>query len=134
MWYGRGPEETYADRNHAKMGIFRNKVTDNVAKYLVPQECGNKTDVRYAEITDIRGRGIRFEGDALNVSALPYTPHEIDNATHPNELPPILNTYVRVGLGQMGIAGDDTWGALPHPEYLIDNTKPLELHFSFRGI
>ena len=134
MWYGKGPEETYADRNHAKMGIFRNKVTDNVAKYLVPQECGNKTDVRYAEITDIRGRGIRFEGDALNVSALPYTPHEIDNATHPNELPPILNTYVRVGLGQMGIAGDDTWGALPHPEYLIDNTKPLELHFSFRGI
>jgi beta-galactosidase len=116
------------------MGIFRNKVTDNVAKYLVPQECGNKTDVRYAEITDIRGRGIRFEGDALNVSALPYTPHEIDNATHPNELPPILSTYVRVGLGQMGIAGDDTWGALPHPEYLIDNTKPLELHFSFKGI
>jgi beta-galactosidase len=134
MWYGKGPEETYADRNHAKMGIFRNKVTDNVAKYLVPQECGNKTDVRYAEITDIRGRGIRFEGDALNVSALPYTPHEIDNATHPNELPPILNTYVRIGLGQMGIAGDDTWGALPHPEYLIDNTKPLELHFSFKGI
>ena len=134
MWYGKGPEETYADRNHAKMGIFRNKVTDNVAKYLVPQECGNKTDVRYAEITDIRGRGIRFEGDALNVSALPYTPHEIDNATHPNELPPILNTYVRVGLGQMGIAGDDTWGALPHPEYRIDNSKPLELHFSFKGI
>ncbi len=134
MWYGRGPEETYADRKHAKMGVFRNRVSDNISKYLVPQECGNKTDVRFAEVTDLRGRGIRFEGDSLSMSVLPYTPHEIDNATHPNELPPVINTYVRVGLTQMGIGGDDTWGALTHPEYRIDNSRPLELRFSFRGI
>ncbi len=134
MWYGRGPEETYMDRNHAKMGVYRRSVAENMAKYLVPQECGNKTDVRYAEITDHRGRGYRIEGENLSLSVLPYSPHEMDCATHPNHLPPVQHTYVRVGLAQMGVGGDDTWGAKTHPEYCIDNSKPLEVSFSFRPI
>ncbi|MCR4798182.1 MAG: DUF4981 domain-containing protein [Lachnospiraceae bacterium] len=133
-WYGLGPAETYRDRAHAKMGVYKNRVSDNMAKYLRPQECGNHIEVRYAELTDRRGRGIRFEGDALSFSTLPYTPHEIDCAEHPTELPPVHNTYIRAGLAQMGVGGDDTWGALVHPEFLIDNSKPLELVFSFRGI
>ena len=77
-WYGLGDQETYADRNRgAKLGIYKNKVADNMAKYLVPQECGNKIGVRYAKVTDMKGRGILFEGDDLSFSALPYTPHEI---------------------------------------------------------
>ena len=45
-----GPEETYADRRRgAKLGVYKNKVADNMAKYLVPQECGNKVGVRYAQ-------------------------------------------------------------------------------------
>ncbi len=133
-WYGRGPEETYVDRCHAKLGVYENRVADNMAKYLVPQECGNKVDVRFAKVVDALGRGLIFEGEGLSFSALPYSPHEIDNATHPTELPPVHNTFVRVGLQQMGIAGDDTWGALTHPEYLIDNSQKLTLSFSFRGI
>ena len=54
-WYGKGPEETYNDRDHGKLGVFRNKVADNMAKYLVPQECGNHQDTRYAKLTDNRG-------------------------------------------------------------------------------
>lgn len=74
-WYGYGPEETYADRRHgAKLGIYKNKAADNMAKYLVPQECGNKVGVRYAKVTDDRGRGLLFSGDELSFSALPYTP------------------------------------------------------------
>ena len=133
-WYGRGPAETYADRDHAKLGVYRSKVADTVAKYLVPQESGNHTDVRWAEITDALGRGLRIEGDRLSLNVSPWTPHEIDNAFHPNELPPVLHTYVRAGLAQMGIGGDDTWGARTHPEYMIDNTKPLDLRFTFKGI
>ena len=133
-WYGKGPEETYVDKCHGKVGLFRNKVRDNMAKYLVPQECGNKVDVRYAEITDAKGRGLRVSGDKLSLSVLPYSPHEIDNAQHPTELPPVHYTFIRVGLEQMGVAGDDTWGAQTHPEYLIDNSKELTLSFSFRGI
>ena len=134
-WYGMGPDETYADRRHgAKLGIYSNKVADNMAKYLVPQECGNKVGVRYARLVDAKGRGMMFEGDELSFSALPYTPHELENAAHVYELPQVHHTIVRVALAQMGVGGDDSWGSLVHPEYHIDVTKPLEFTFRFRGI
>ncbi|MGN0142807.1 MAG: glycoside hydrolase family 2 TIM barrel-domain containing protein [Roseburia sp.] len=134
-WYGLGPEETYADRcRGAKLGIYRNRVADNMAQYLVPQECGNKLGVRYAKVTDERGRGLLFEGEELSFSALPYTPHELEEAAHAYELPQVHDTVIRVAKQQMGVGGDDSWGAPVHPEYHIDVTKPLELKFSFRGI
>ena len=134
-WYGMGSEETYADRRHgAKLGIYSNKVADNMAKYLVPQECGNKVGVRYARLVDAKGRGMMFEGDELSFSALPYTPHELENAAHVYELPQVHHTIVRVALTQMGVGGDDSWGSLVHPEYHIDVTKPLKFTFRFKGI
>ena len=133
-WYGMGPEETYADRPHGRLGVYRNKVADNMAKYLVPQECGAKIGVREACITDRRGRGIIFTGSEMMFSALPYSPYEIDNAMHPFELPCVNYTYVRAGKAQMGVGGDDTWGARVKPEHMIDNSRPLTLEFSFRGI
>lgn len=134
-WYGMGPDETYADRRHgAKLGIYSNKVADNMAKYLVPQECGNKVGVRYARLVDAKGRGMMFEGDELSFSALPYTPHELENAAHVYELPQVHHTIVRVALAQMGVGGDDSWGSWVHPEYHIDVTKPLEFTFRFKGI
>ena len=134
-WYGMGPDETYADRRHgAKLGIYSNKVADNMAKYLVPQECGNKVGVRYARLVDAKGRGMMFEGDELSFSALPYTLHELENAAHVYELPQVHHTIVRVALAQMGVGGDDSWGSLVHPEYHIDVTKPLEFTFRFKGI
>lgn len=138
-WYGLGPEETYADRKlGAKLGIYQNLVKDNMAAYLVPQECGNKTEVRYAEVTDEKGRGIRFamtdENGPVNFSALPYTPHELENAAHPFELPKVHYTVVRVAKGQMGIAGDDSWGSRTHPEYLLDTDEKMKLSFWFMGI
>lgn len=134
-WYGMGSEETYADRRHgAKLGIYSSKVADNMAKYLVPQECGNKVGVRYARLVDAKGRGMMFEGDELSFSALPYTPHELENAAHVYELPQVHHTIVRVALAQMGVGGDDSWGSLVHPEYHIDVTKPLKFTFRFKGI
>ncbi|RAP44675.1 MAG: hypothetical protein BZ136_08660 [Methanosphaera sp. rholeuAM74] len=132
-WYGLGPEETYMDRCHAKLGLYENKVADNMANYLRPQECGSKMGVRWASVTDEEGCGLMFLTNGLQFSALPYTPHQVDTAEHPNELPPALSTFVRVG-EQMGVGGDDTWGALVHPEYHLDNTKPMEITFSFKGI
>lgn len=134
-WYGLGYEEAYADRKHGgKLGIYRNKVEDNVAKYLVPQECGNKCEVRYGKVTNKKGRGMLFFGDELFFNVLPYTPHEMENAAHSFELPPVHYTVVRVAKTQMGVAGDDSWGARIHPEYLIDISKKIEFTFAFRGI
>ena len=138
-WYGLGPEETYVDRKKgAKLGIYENLVKDNVAAYLVPQECGNKEEVRYAEVTDRKGRGMRFEMTAENgpmcFSALPYTPHEMENAMHEYELPEVHYTVIRASKEQMGIGGDDSWGAKTHPEYLIDVSEKKEFSFVFKGI
>ena len=134
-WYGNGPEETYADRKKgAKLGIYRNKVVDNMARYMVPQECGNKTEVRYAKVTDAKGRGLLFAGKGMSFSALPYTPHEMENAAHANELPQVHYTVIRAALGQMGVGGDDSWGARVHEEYLLPADKRLEFTFCFRGI
>lgn len=138
-WYGLGPQETYGDRKMgAKLGIYRNLVADNMAKYLVPQECGNKEEVRYAKVTDRKGRGMLFfmeeENGPMCFSALPYTPHELENAMHPFELPNVHYTVVRVSKGQMGIGGDNSWGATPHPEYLLDVNGKMEFSFGFRGI
>ena len=134
-WYGLGPAETYADRcRGAKLGIWESTVADRLAHYLTPQECGAMTGVRWAEVTDSRGRGLRFTGDEMCFSALPYTPHELENAAHEYELPPVHYTVVRAALAQAGVGGDDSWGAKPHPEYLLDVSGPLDLRFSFRGV
>ena len=134
-WYGMGPEETYVDRcRGAKLGIYKNKVVDNMAKYLNPQECGNKVGVRWASITDKKGRGMLFTGDKMEFSALPYTPHEIENARHAFELPKVHYTVVRVSKQQMGIGGDDSWGAKTHEEYLLNAEKKMEFSFGFKGI
>nr|WP_033166199.1 glycoside hydrolase family 2 TIM barrel-domain containing protein [Clostridium sp. KNHs205] len=134
-WYGMGPEENYADRKKgARLGIYQNKVQDNMAKYLVPQECGNKTGVRYANITDHTGKGLIISGDNIEFSALPYTPHELENARHAYELPQVHYTVLRMSKMQMGIAGDDSWGSKTHDEYLLDVTKKLEFKFRMKGI
>ena len=134
-WYGLGPQETYEDRQHGgKYGVYENKVAENIAEYLVPQESGNKCRVRYAKVMDKKGRGMLFFGDELSFSALPYTPHELENATHHFELPPVHYTVVRVAKKQMGVGGDDSWGSHTHPEYLLDASEKMEFTFCFRGI
>ena len=134
-WYGMGPEETYTDRRKgAKLGIYENQVADNVARYMVPQECGNKTGVRWAKVTDRKGRGMLFAGDQMEFSALPWTPHEMENAAHPFELPEVHYTVVRVAAQQMGVGGDDSWGAKTHEEYLLDTKNKMKFTFSFKGI
>lgn len=138
-WYGLGEAETYSDRKKgAKLGIYANKAADNMARYMVPQECGAKEEVRWAKVTDRKGRGMLFEMDENNgpmmFSALPYTPHEMENAMHPYELPEVHYTVVRVAKEQMGIGGDDSWGARTHEEYLLKTDKKMEFSFVFKGL
>ena len=138
-WYGLGEAETYSDRKKsAKLGIYANKVADNMARYMVPQECGAKEEVRWAKVTDRKGRGMLFEMDENNgpmmFSALPYTPHEMENAMHPYELPEVHYTVVRVAKDQMGVGGDDSWGARTHEEYLLKTDKKMEFSFVFKGL
>ena len=67
-------------------------------------------------------------------SALPYTPHEMENAMHPYELPAIHYTVVRAAKAQMGVGGDASWGARTHPEYLLDTNGKMKFSFAFKGL
>jgi beta-galactosidase len=69
----------------------------------------------------------------MEFSALPWTPFEIENAPHPNELPPIHRTVLRPALMRRGVGGDDSWGARTHPEYLLPRGE-LVFRFGFEGI
>lgn len=75
-----------------------------------------------------------FAGDEMCFSALPYTPHEMENAMHSYELPQVHYTVIRASLAQMGVGGDDSWGAPVHPEYHIQTGDRLEFSFAFKGI
>lgn len=134
-WYGAGPMETYSDRLlGAKIDLFEGKVANQLAKYLSPQESGNKSHVRFAKLTDKKGRGLIVAGNCINVSALAYTPSEIEEARHDFELPPVTKTVLRVNLAQMGIGGDDTWGAPTLEDYLIKGEGNLKFSFVIKGI
>ena len=135
-YYGMGPEENYCDRNSgALLGIYETTAQQNMTPYAVPQECGNRTGVRWAEVTDENGLGIRFSSeDGMDVSVLPYTPHEVENARHAYELPPVTKTVVRCSIGQMGVGGDDSWGAKTHPEHLCRLVPGQTFRFVFEGI
>ena len=91
----------------------------------------------WAKVVDRKGRGLLFTADAekpMMFSALPYTPHEMENAKHPYELPLVHYTVIRAIGEQMGVVGDDSWGANVHPEYIPDVMQPKEITFTFRGI
>lgn len=134
-WYGNGPAECYSDRSEgARLGVWRSTVQEQLTPYPRPQECGNHTGVRWLRVTDRQGRGLELRGDGMECSALPYTPFQLEDALHHNELPPVHETVLRPALARMGVGGDDSWGAWPLEEYRLDSRKPLTFHFSFRGL
>ena len=135
-WYGEGPEESYVDRRlGAKLGVYRGLVSEQLTPYVRPQEAGNHSGVRWATVTDARGWGLRVEcADEMDFSALPWTPFEIENAKHPVDLPPIQRTVLRPALMRRGVAGDQSWGAQPHPEYRLPEGQELVFEFAFQGV
>lgn len=135
-WYGRGPHENYWDRKSgAKLGLHEGQVADQLVPYLRPQECGNKTDVRYATVADAQGKGLRIEGaPTFELNALPYTPQEMEQYDHHHLLPAPDKTVVRINHLQMGVGGDDSWGARAHPEYTLFSNRSYGFAFNIRGI
>jgi beta-galactosidase len=135
-WYGEGPEECYVDRRAgARLGEYEVDVRSALTPYLRPQESGSRTGVRWAEVTDSDGVGIRIEAEGgMEFSALPWTPAEVESATHPNELPPIVRTVLRPALARRGVGGDDSWGARTLPEYRLPGTGTLRFRFGFTGV
>jgi len=136
-WYGMGPDENYIDRcEGAKLGVYESTPVENLSKYLVPQECGNRTGTRWVQIQNEKGEGLKFIYDKtpFEFSVLPYNNMELENALHQEDLPPINFTNVNIMGKQMGVGGDDSWGAPVLTEFCIDSSKDLEYSFIISNI
>ncbi len=137
-WYGRGPHESYWDRKSgAAIGRYEAIVTEPDHLYIRPQEYGNKTDVRWMTLTDASGRGLKITArvafdsfvPVLSVSAWPWSLDDIEAAAHPFELPDRDFVTVNIDCKQMGVGGDNSWGAKIHDEYTIP-AKPYRYAFT----
>ena len=125
-YYGRGPEENYSDRHTATfLGEYNSTVAQQPFPYLRPQESGNKTDVRWLELVDQQGAGIRITGlQPLSVNASHFRSIDLDpgfskKQQHPKDVHPRKEIYLHVDLLQRGVGGDNSWGADPHPAYRL---------------
>ncbi|RAP75135.1 glycoside hydrolase family 2 TIM barrel-domain containing protein [Paenibacillus montanisoli] len=134
-WYGKGPHESYWDRQEsARLGLFQSKPADQFVPYLRPQECGNKMAVRRAAIGNGAGSVLHITGEpTFELNVLPYSPFELEAHDHVHKLPVSDKTVVRINYKQMGVGGDDSWGALPHPQYLLHANRTYSFAFTLQG-
>ena len=135
-WLGRGPQENYADRKSGYLiGKYSASVWEQYHPYVRAQETANKCDVRWFTLASKAGAGIRVEGaEPLSVSAwnfpqddLLYVPSTIEHR-HGGCVDKKDMVWVNIDHLQMGVGGDNTWGAMVHPEYTI---TPKEWSYSF---
>ena len=125
-YYGRGPVENYADRNHNTfLGRYRQSVDSQFYPYVRPQENGNKTDLRWWRVLNVGGSGLEIKAEApFSASALHYTVESLDEGTkkiqrHSNEVEQADLTNVLIDKVQMGLGCIDSWGALPLEKYRL---------------
>lgn len=135
-WLGRGPHENYADRKtSAAIGLYRSSVWEQYHPYVRAQETANKCDTRWLSLCNRQGEGLLFVGsEPLSVSAWNFEQDDIGYvpfATERRHGGSILKkelVWVNIDLLQMGVGGDNSWGAQVHPEYTI---TPLPRKYSF---
>jgi len=136
-WFGRGPQENYIDRfTAAFVERYKSTVEEMFTNYVSPQENGTRTDIRWIAVSNQNGIGMMAIGEPLlSVSALYYTDESLTQKSrgtmHPTDL--VSNNFVNVNIDykQMGVGGDNSWGAYPHDQYRIF-TKEYSYKFVLR--
>lgn len=127
-YYGRGPEENYADRHHGTfLARYASSVAEQYWPYVRPQESGNHTDVREWSVTDADGFGLTFRGiRPLECSTLPYLTADLDDGpdkrnrqSHSGDLRPRPFSVLHIADRQAGVGGIDSWGAEPLEAYRL---------------
>jgi beta-galactosidase len=138
-WLGRGPHESYWDRKtSAFIDLYSGTVADQYWPYIRPQENGNKEDVRWVAITNENGSGLIFRGEPLIAFSAHHnlmedfeSPERTDGRhlegikpvqRHTNDVVPRELTSVNIDYKQMGVGGDNSWGARTHPEYRLSDS------------
>lgn len=130
VWSGRGPGESYIDSKEAnRFGIYRSKIDNLYTPYVRPQENGNRTDVNWVALTDIRGNGVLITGDhPLNFSAHWFTTEDLDKAKHTCELKKRDFITLNVDYKHHGL-GSASCGPGPLPQYVL---RPERFNFTIK--
>jgi beta-galactosidase len=132
-WFGPGPEETYSDRKVARVNLYRGTVDQQWTEYSRPQENGNKADVRWMALTNAEGVGLLAAGlPRLSAAARHYTHADLVPAHHTWNARKRPEVFVNLDLAQMGVGGDNSWGALPHEAYQLP-ARTYEYRFRLRA-
>ncbi|MDE5671330.1 MAG: DUF4981 domain-containing protein [Eubacterium sp.] len=132
-YLGEGPYENYIDRrNGTKIGVYNTTVTDMYTDYLKPQECGNRTGVRYATLVGRKKTFTLVAEPVMEFNASHYFPLELENAWHKKELPESNKTIVRAIARQQGVGGYDSWGAKTNEKYINKTDRTYRLKFQIR--
>lgn len=137
-WYGRGPWENHRDRNTGyPVGVYSGKVKDLWFPYLEPQETANRTDVRWASFTDENGKGLKIssaDGELMEVGAYPFSQADLENFSHPHEIPTRDYVTVQISDAQMGVGGENSWGAWPLDKYLLPADRKYQYAFLIQPV
>ena len=135
-WFGRGPAENYRDRAEGyPLGIWTGDVAKLWFPYGEPQETANRTGVRWAGFVDSSGAGIRFraiDGGPLEVGAYPFSQDDLqtEGRRHPADIPLRDFVTVHIAHAQMGVGGEDSWGAWPRPAAMVPANR--DYRYTFR--
>lgn len=134
-WFGRGPFESYSDRKEsAFVGRWDGEVKDQHFDYVMAQENGNKTDVRWLKVQSKKGYYILLQGDPLfNFNIQDYSDKALFESKNSQILDRGENTYLHIDYAQMGLGGDDSWSPRVHEEFLLDE-KEYQYSFSLEII
>ncbi len=133
-YLGKGPHENYIDRcESAKIGLYNTTVSEMYTNYVKPQECANRTGVRYASIMGNKREFNIVAEPVMEINVSHYLPDELEEAKHVYELPETDKTVVRAIARQQGVGGYDSWGAKCNDKYLnkTDRTYRLKLQIRF---
>ena len=136
-WYGRGPAETYVDRAFERVGVYASTVSAEWVEYARPQANGNKTDVRWVELTNERGVGLRAEGlPLLSVEARHASWRDVEQAAYTWQIARRPEVYLNLDFKQMGVGGIDSWSRAAHPmaPYRLPSNQPYSYSFRLRPI
>lgn len=135
-WYGKGPDENYIDRQTGyNVGIYTNTVDNFYVDYIKPQETGNRTDVRWVSLTNDEGVGLLAKAEGtMEFNALYYTPEELNTNLHAYTLPAPSTITLRLNQRQMGVGGDNSWGAMPLEEYQNPANQTYEYTYTLKPI
>lgn len=126
-WFGKGPLDTYDDRKTGQaIGFYQTSVKKDFLLFENPQESGNKTEVRYAELKNSTGTSLKISGNQLlNISAIPYSQKDLEWARHTYDLKDKGIVNLNIDLKQIGVGGDDSWSSngMPHKEFLLNEKE-----------